>query len=121
MIVNKSKNDSQTTVQEIKDLIENFVHAREWEQFHSPKNLSMALAIEAAELMDIFKWQSSAAAWDSINEPEIRQQSEEELADILVYALAFANRHKIDVSSAIRNKMQKNGEKYPSEKFEGRY
>jgi len=115
------KTDEYTTIHNLKDLVETFIHDRDWEQFHSPKNLAMALAIEAAELMDIFKWQSSETAWDSIDEPEVRQKSEDELADILIYALAFANRHEIDVSSAIRNKMLKNGEKYPAEKFKGRY
>lgn len=114
-------NDSDTTIQTIKDSIENFIRTREWEQFHSPKNLSMALAIEAAELMNIFKWQTSEAAWEALNDDKVRQDVEDELADIFVYALAFANRHNIDISSAIRGKMLKNGEKYPPEKFKGRY
>lgn len=113
--------DEQTTIQEIKQLVEDFISARDWEQFHSPKNLAMALAIEAAELMDIYKWQTSEAAWEALNDAAVRNATEDELADILVYALAFANRHGIDISSAIRRKMAKNGEKYPREKFRGRY
>ncbi|NQT97828.1 MAG: nucleotide pyrophosphohydrolase [Candidatus Marinimicrobia bacterium] len=114
-------NDGRTSVQELKTIVEEFIQAREWEQFHSPKNLSMALAVEAAELMNIFKWQASEAAWEALNDDKVRQDVEDELADIFVYALAFANRHNIDISSAIRSKMLKNGEKYPQEKFKGRY
>ncbi len=113
--------DSKTTIDDLKQLVENFIHERDWEQFHSPKNLSMALAIEAAELMDIFKWQSSEEAWKSVDKPDVRQEVEDELADIVVYGLAFANRHSIDLSTAIRRKMEKNGRKYPSDEYNGRY
>lgn len=113
--------DNKTSIYEIKQLVENFISEREWEQFHSPKNLSMALAIEASELMDIFKWQTSEDAWELMKDAKVRQDVEDELADIMVYGLAFANRHNIDISSAIRSKMVKNGQKYPREEFKGKF
>ncbi len=119
--MNNQPNDNKTTVQELKTIVENFIRDREWQQFHSPKNLAMAIAVEAAELMDIFKWQTSDATSEGLEDAEIRVQTEDELADILVYALAFANRYKIDISSAMRRKMLKNEQKYPSEEFRGRY
>lgn len=113
--------DKSTTVDQLKQLVEEFISDRQWEQFHSPKNLSMALAIEAAELMDLFKWQTSEEAWEAMGDADVRQNASDELADVLVYALAFANRHGIDISTAIETKMVKNGVKYPREKFTGRY
>ena len=117
----KPPTDQDTTFKSLKDEIESFIHEREWEQFHSPKNLSMALAIEAAELMDIFKWHSSDEAWELVDDEKVRRDVEDELADIIVYGLAFANRHNIDVSSAIRRKMVKNGRKYPRSEFRGKF
>ena len=94
---------------------------RDWSQFHNPKNLSMALAIEAGELMDIFKWNSTQECDDMMSEKNTRQDATDELADIMIYALAFSNRNNINISSAIEKKMIKNRKKYPTEKFKGHF
>ena len=112
--------DTATTVQELRDLVRNFVAARDWHQFHSPKNLSMALAIEAAELMEHFQWLTTDAS-RQIEEPEKLTAVGEELADVICYALAIANELEIDVSAAMRDKMKKNERKYPAAEYRGRY
>ncbi len=113
--------DADTTVSFLRRLVEDFVDRRDWHQFHAPKNLAMALAIEAAELMEHFQWltpeQSRAAGDDS----EKLEAVGEELADVLCYALALANELRIDLSSAVRAKLAKNEAKYPAEEYRGRF
>lgn len=104
--------DQTRTIQEIKDKIAIFVEERNWNEFHNPKNLSMSIAIEASELMEIFQWLSpeEAANIKNINE---NVHLQEELSDILIYCFSLANRLGIDISSAIDDKIVKNGIKYP--------
>lgn len=113
-------NDEQTTLKEIKDAVLAFAAERDWEQFHSPKNLSMAIAAEAAELMEHFLWSSTEASVAAMDEDDQRKKVEEELADVVIFAVEFANMTKIDLSSAIKNKMRKNALKYPVDKARGR-
>ena len=114
-------NDRSTTITELKKIVEDFVNERDWSQFHNPKNLSMALAIEACELMDIFKWNTTQECEIMMSEKNTRQDATDELADIMIYALAFSNRNNINISSAIEKKMIKNRKKYPTEKFKGHF
>ncbi len=107
--------DTITTFQQIKDQIESFVQARDWAQHHNPKNLSMSIAIEAAELMEIFQWTPSELA-PTITESEEFTHLQEELADVLIYCMQLANRLEIDVASAIRAKMEKNERRFPAVK-----
>lgn len=113
--------DSDTTVAELRKLIADFVAERDWSQFHAPKNVSMALAIEAAELMEHFQWMTTEDSRELPNDPQKLAEVGEELADVIGYSFALANELGIDVSSAIRAKMVKNVEKYPAEKYRGRY
>jgi dCTP diphosphatase len=112
--------DSVTTIAELKSRVLAFVRERDWEQFHAPKNLSMALAAEAGELMEHFLWatpeQSQAVAADPVKRAKIA----EELADVVIYALEFANATGLDVAAAIEAKMAANAKKYPVEKSRGR-
>ena len=114
-------NDSNTTLAALKIIVEDFVSERDWSQFHNPKNLSMALAIEASELMDIFKWNTTQECEGMMSENNTRQDAIDELADIMIYALAISNRNNINISSAIEKKMIKNRKKYPTEKFKGHF
>ena len=113
--------DEKVTLVNLKELIENFVDERDWAQFHSAKNLSMAISIEAAELMDLFKWYDSNDSNGLMEDLTTRQTATEELADILILCLAFANRNAIDIDDAVRSKVSKNHNKYPVEKFKGRF
>lgn len=112
--------DAETTLSEIKERVLAFAKERDWEQFHSPKNLSMAIAAEAAELMEHFLWQSAEQSRTDLREPNLRAKVEEELADVLIFAIEFANVCGIDLSRAITRKMKRNAEKYPVEKARGR-
>jgi NTP pyrophosphatase (non-canonical NTP hydrolase) len=113
--------DSSTTVAELRELVRHFVDERDWRQFHAPKNLSMSLAIEAAELMEHFQWIDAAESRAIANDAEKLQPVREELADVLCYALALANELNIDLATAVREKMVKNALKYPAEQSRGRY
>ena len=113
--------DRITTITELKKIVEDFVKERDWSQFHNPKNLSMALAIEASELMDIFKWNTNQECESMMSEKNTRQDATDELADIIIYAIAFANRNNINISNAIDQKMIKNRIKYPTDKYRGHF
>ena len=113
--------DQETRVAELRQLVRTFVEERHWQQFHSPKNLAMALAIEAAELMEHFQWISvEASRPEQLGAAKLAAIGEE-LADVVCYALAMANELGIDVSTAVSDKMRKNAVKYPAEEFRGRY
>lgn len=115
-----NRSDSTTTLADLKARILSFARERDWEQFHAPKNLSMALAAEAAELMEHFLWVDPAASRARAAEPARRKDIEDELADVVIYALEFANMTGIDVAQAIEAKMAANAAKYPVEKARGR-
>lgn len=106
-----TKDDSTTTVNELKAVVQEFVDERNWRKFHNAKNLSMSLAIEAAELMEHFQWLTT----DEVVAGEQQDFSEiaDELADVTCYALALANVLKIDLATAVNGKMVKNRIKYP--------
>lgn len=112
--------DSSTTLAEIKTRVLAFARERDWEQFHAPKNLSMALAAEAGELMEHFLWATPEASRTIAQDAAKRRKIEEELADVVIYALEFANMTGIDVTAAIETKMAANAVKYPVEKARGR-
>jgi len=114
------QNDSSTSVEDLKQRILAFAKERDWEQFHSPKNLSMAIAAEAAELMEHFLWTDSVHSIDKCQDPQKRQKIAEELADILIFSMEFANVAGMDIQSIISEKMEANARKYPVEKAKGR-
>ncbi len=113
--------DASTTVAQLRELLRRFVAEREWQVYHDPKNLSMSIAIEAAELMEHFQWLRSdeldALRANAAAMAEIR----EELADVTAYVLALTNVLGLDLASAVEDKMRKNAEKYPAEEFRGKY
>ncbi|MEJ2745066.1 MAG: nucleotide pyrophosphohydrolase [bacterium] len=111
--------DSTTTIDKIKKKIARFVNEREWEPFHSPKNLSMSITIEAAELMELFQWMDVEEARSKSALPDLRRQIEEEIADIAIYILSLCNTLKLDLSACIASKVKKNREKYPADKCKG--
>lgn len=97
-----------------------FAAERDWQRFHTPKNIASALSVEASELLEIFQWIRGQHGWDELDaEPAVREHTEEELADILLYLIRFASLAKIDLQQAALRKMQKNALKYPVEKVRG--
>ncbi len=103
---------------ELKDLLRQFVAEREWEQFHSPKNLVSALAVEAAELMEPFQWLTTEQSYN-LPEPK-RTAVAEEIADVLIYLVRLSDVLGIDPVAAAYQKLEKNREKYPVELVRGK-
>jgi NTP pyrophosphatase (non-canonical NTP hydrolase) len=115
----KALSDSATTVSQLKERVLAFARERDWEQFHSPKNLSMALAAEAGELMEHFLWATPQESQAVAADPRKRAKIAEELADVVIYALEFANATGLDLASSIEAKIDANARKYPVEKSRG--
>ena len=113
--------DTTATLSDVKKVVKQFVEQRQWQQFHSPKNISMALAIEAAELMEHFQWISMQESRDAATDPEKMAAIGEELADVFCYAIALANEMNIDLAATFEKKMAKNRQKYPVEEIKGRF
>jgi dCTP diphosphatase len=116
----KPLHDKSATVAELRERVMAFARERDWEQFHSPKNLSMALAAEAGELMEHFLWTDSRESTETVRSEKKRHLIEDEIADVVIYALEFANVCGIDLAAAIEAKLGKNAAKYPVEKARGR-
>ena len=115
------KNDKDTKIQDIKDLIQKFCDERDWGQFHDPKNLAEAISIEAAELQELFLWKNKEEIKEKMeNDPEYRKQVEFELIDVFTFAFNMANAMGVDVMETFREKMEINEGKYPVEKAKGR-
>ena len=113
--------DKNTSINDLKKTVEDFVTKRDWAQFHNPKNLSMAVAIEAAELMNLYKWYTIEESKEMMQNENFKNDAIDEIADIIIFTLAFANRNNIDISTAIKNKITKNKEKYPADKYKGKF
>lgn len=103
--------DANTSVKDLRDLVAAFVAEREWQVFHTPKNLAMSIAIEAAEIMELFQWSAGNSPLDEARLTELG----EELADVVIYCLLMANVTGIDLSGAVRAKVRKNAHKYPAD------
>ncbi|MFN5884863.1 MAG: nucleotide pyrophosphohydrolase [Bacteroidota bacterium] len=101
-------------MKESKELIQallQFRNERDWEQFHNPKDLALAINVEAGELLELFLWKSP----DEANKEKVK----EELADIFAYAFLLADKYQLDIKDIVMDKIKKNGEKYPVDKSKG--
>lgn len=114
-------NDNDTTVVTLKEMVRDFADQRDWAAFHTPKNLAISIAIEAAEIMEHFQWLRPEDSEPGRLAKEKQVEIAEECADVLAYLLGLANRLDIDLASALRDKMQRNAEKYPAEIFRGKF
>ena len=113
--------DLETTLAELRRIVAEFVDRRDWHQFHTPKNLAMSLSIEAAELMEHFQWLTAEQSRAVAERPERLSAVADELADVLCYVLAMANELGLDLSTALRHKMDRNEAKYPASQYRGRF
>lgn len=105
------------SLNELKQKLQQFVDERDWAQFHSPKNLSMAMIVEAAELVEHFQWNTEAESYQL--SPEKREQVGHELADTFVYLLRIAQVLEIDLIEVANAKIALNAKKYPVDKARG--
>jgi NTP pyrophosphatase (non-canonical NTP hydrolase) len=111
ILSHRFKETSMTDISEITEALIEFRNERDWEQFHNPKDLAVALNIEAGELLESFLWKSHEEA----NVEKVK----EELADVLAYAFLLAEKYNFNVKHILLEKIKKNGEKYPVEKSRG--
>ena len=105
-------------IEEIQARLDKFAKDRNWDQFHTPKNLTMALSVEVAELLEIFQW-SNSGGLDEIKDIETRKKIEEEIADIFIYLIKISGKLNVDLSKIINEKIDKNEKKYPIDKSYG--
>ena len=116
--------DADTTISELIETMSRFVAERDWQQFHSPKNLAMGLAVEAAELMELFQWmdlKNELLSRCIAKDPDQLKNLQDEMADVLSYLLCLADVANIDLTQAFHEKMKANNQKYPADKYRGKY
>ncbi len=112
--------DDDTTLADLRQRVAEFVAARDWEQFHTPGNLSTAIAIEVAELMEHFQWLTDEQTATAMQDEAKRAAVADELADVFIYVLRLANVLGVDVSTAVLGKLERNEQRFPVEKWRGR-
>ncbi len=115
------RTDAHTTVGVLRQAVADFVDDRDWRPFHTPKNLGMSIAIEAAELMERFQWLTAEEAQAAVEDPAERAAVADELADVVIYCLSLSNALDLDVSSAVLGKLETNEGRYPADEFRGRF
>jgi NTP pyrophosphatase (non-canonical NTP hydrolase) len=117
----KNETGTPDRLDEIMQALDKFVSERDWRQFHSPKNLSMSIAIEAAEIMEIFQWETVEESWKIKNDEKRFNHLKEEIADVLAYTLGLAGMYNLDIKEIMLDKIKKNAQKYPAKEFKGKY
>jgi dCTP diphosphatase len=112
--------DNDTTFADLRRRVAEYVAARDWKTFHVPKNLSVAIAVEAAELMEHFQWLTNEQAAAAVRDEAKRAAVADELADVFIYGLSLANALDVDVSTVVLSKLERNECRFPVEKWRGR-
>jgi NTP pyrophosphatase (non-canonical NTP hydrolase) len=112
--------DAETTLAHMRRQVAQFVAARDWGIYHTPSNLSVAIAIEAAELMEHFLWMTGEQATVAMEDEACRDAVAEELADVMIYTLSLANALGVDMSSVVREKLERNEARFPAREWRGR-
>lgn len=111
-------NQQSDSLEQLRRQLAAFADKRDWQKFHSPKNLCMALIAEAAELVEIFQWLTEEQSWQL--EAEKKQDVSQELADILIYLIRTADQLDIDLIASALNKIKINEQRYPVDKVHGK-
>lgn len=106
-------------VARLQQVVADFAREREWERFHSPKNLAMALAGEVGELVEIFQWLTEDASREVGRDPATARPVRDELADVLIYLVRLAAVREVDLDEAVRSKLVANALRYPVEGARG--
>jgi NTP pyrophosphatase (non-canonical NTP hydrolase) len=111
--------DKQTTIAQLKNIVKKYCEERDWDQYHSPKELAIGVITEASELLEPFRFKSEEQMKAMFVDPKKKEEISEEMADVLYFILRMAQLYNIDLSSAFDKKMGKNRKKYPIEKARG--
>ncbi len=106
-------------VEKINNEVSKFIEDRDWDQFHSIKNLSMALSVETSELVEIFQWLKESESNEVAINPKLKEKVEEEISDIFIYLMRIAIKSGVNIEDAVLSKIKKNSEKYPVGKAKG--
>lgn len=106
-------------VNHLKKLQQEFSHVRDWEKFHSPKNLVMALAGESGELLELYQWLTEDESRNAHQNASLKEKTSEELADIILYLIRIADLLEINLNEAVSNKLVSNNIKYPAKRVKG--
>ncbi|MCI0497326.1 MAG: nucleotide pyrophosphohydrolase [Thermoplasmata archaeon] len=107
-------------LEDLRTLVRAFIEERDWVRFHNAKDLSAAIAIEAAELQEVFLWKTREEADAAMRDPEARRRVEAEVADVMIFLLSLADRYGVDLAAAVERKVRENAGKYPADKVRGR-
>ena len=113
------RSDHDTVIADLAAEVRAFCEARDWDQFHGPKDLAIGIATEAAELLEVFRFATAEDEQALISDPERRAAIEAELADIQIFLLRFSDRFEFDLGDAVRAKLTENGRRYPVEEARG--
>ena len=106
-------------VQGLAQALAEFARERDWDQFHSPKNLVMALTGEVGELSEVFQWMTEEASTGAATDPKTAQAVRDEMADVLLYLVRLADVLGVDLNAAVQAKLRTNATKYPADKARG--
>jgi len=109
------------SIEKMVPLLLNFRSERDWEQFHIPKELAIAISIETSELLELFLWREKESINQVKNDKHTMNLIIDEIADILIYLLFLSHDLEINLSLALKQKIEKNAKKYPKEEYRGRY
>ncbi|UCG36742.1 MAG: nucleotide pyrophosphohydrolase [Candidatus Bathyarchaeota archaeon] len=112
--------DKETSIEDLKIAVSKFVHERDWERYHNPKDLAESICIEAAELLQLFQWRKPKDGEGIKSDPSNIERIKHELADVVVYCLSMANTLDLDLSEVVLNKIEQNEKKYPADLYKGK-
>jgi dCTP diphosphatase len=113
-------NENSLDLNAIASALRDFAAERDWDQFHSPKNLASALVVEAGELLEHFQWLTEKQSFEAARDPQLLARITEEVADVLIYAIRLSDIVGLSLSNAIDDKIAANSLKYPVAKSRGR-
>lgn len=113
-------NNEALNINDLQKKIQQFATERDWQQFHTPKNIAMALTVEAAELLELFQWLTPEESLSMQDDPKWKERVGEEMSDVLLYLFRMADHLNINLPAAIENKMEKNAKKYPADLVRGK-
>lgn len=112
--------EKQRSLQDLADIVRIFCEARDWDQFHGPKDLAIGVITEASELLEHFRFQTDEQAMALLDNQQVKGDIEDELADVLFFLLRFSQRFEVDLTKALLRKIEKSEKKYPVEKAKGK-
>ena len=108
--------DDSTNIEELKKMLRDFAHERDWGPLHTPKDLAIAVSVEAAEILEHFRFRNDQSLREYIADRKNKKEISHEIADVMAFLLRLADEMRIDVSTALREKIEKNRERYPVQK-----